>query len=200
MSPRQVARAMGVFGTAALAVVFVVTIWVVRHRSAASGLRQAIGMAPESLVHAHNFDWTQMKGGASQWRLRAREASYSKDKTSIVLSDALLSMVARDGKQVEVSAPHADIAMNGRHIKTAYLSGGLVIRYGDFVMQTGEATFKPDEDVVNAPGEVRITGQGLTVTGIGLNGHLKDQTFSLLKQTDTVVIFKKNSDGKSHSS
>jgi LPS export ABC transporter protein LptC len=200
MSPRQVARAMGVFGAAALAVVFVVTVWVVRHHSVASGLRQAIGMAPESLVHARNFEWTQMKGGTSQWHLRARDASYSKDKTSIVLSDARLSMIARDGKPVEVSAPHAEIAVAGSHIKAAHLSGGLAIRYGDFLMQTGEATFKPDEDIVNAPGEVRITGQGLTVTGVGLNGHLKDQTFSLLKQTDTVVVLKKNSDGKSHSS
>lgn len=191
---------MGAFGAAALAVVFVVAVWVVRHRSNAPELRQVVGVVPESLVHAYNFDWTQMKGGASQWHLRARDASYSKDKTSIVLSDAQLSMIARDGKRVEVSAPHAEIAMSGSHVKAAHLSGGLAIKYGDFVMQTAEATFKPDEDIVNAPGDVKVTGQGLTVTGIGLSGHLKDQTFSLLKQTNTVVIFKKKIDGKSNSS
>jgi LPS export ABC transporter protein LptC len=191
---------MGGLGAGALAVVLVVAVWVVHRRSADSALRQGVGAPQNSLVHAHNFNWTQMKGGSSQWRLHARDASYSRDKTSIVLSDAQLSMLARDGKEVEIGAPHAEISVSGNHINAAHLSGGLAIKYGDFVLQTPDATFLPDQDVVNAPGEVKVTGQGLTVTGIGLSGHLKDQTFSLLKQTDTVVVFKKGVDNKAKSS
>ena len=60
---------------------------------------------PNALLHAHNLKWTQMSGGLSQWHLSAREASYSHDKTSLVLTDAELSMVSKDGKNVEVTAP-----------------------------------------------------------------------------------------------
>jgi LPS export ABC transporter protein LptC len=198
MSPRRVAKAMGLFGAAALAVVLAVAVWVVRHRSAATTLEQVAGIVPNALLHAHNLQWTQMSGGGqSQWHLSARDASYSHDKTSLMLTDAQLSMISKDGKAVEVNAPHAEISVTGNHINSAHLSGGLKINYGDFIFITGEASFNPDKDVVNAPGEVKVEGQGLTVTGVGLTGHPNQRIFTLLSQTNTVVIPKKSSDLKS---
>ena len=197
MSPRRVAKAMGLFGAAALAVVLAVAIYVVRHRSPATTLQQMAQVMPNALLHAHNLKWTQMSGGQSQWHLSARDASYSHDKTSLVLTDAELSMVSKDGKNVEVNAPRAEISVTGNHINQAHLSGGLRINYGDFVLKTGEATFAPDKDMVSAPGEVQVEGQGLTVTGVGLTGHPNERNFSLLSQTNTVVVPKKSSELKS---
>ena len=197
MSPKRVAKAMGLFGAAALAVVLAVAIYVVRHRAPATTMQQMADLVPSALLHAHNLKWTQMSGGQSQWHLSAREASYSHDKTSLVLTDAELSMVSKDGKKVEVSAPRAEISVTGNHINQAHLSGGLRINYGDFVLKTVEATFSPDKDVVNAPGQVEVQGQGMTVTGVGLTGHPNERNFTLLSQTNTVVIPKKSSDLKS---
>jgi LPS export ABC transporter protein LptC len=197
MSPKRVAKAMGLFGAAALAVVLAVAIYVVRHRAPATTMQQMADLVPSALLHAHNLKWTQMSGGQSQWHLSAREASYSHDKTSLVLTDAQLSMVSKDGKKVEVSAPRAEISVTGNHINQAHLSGGLRINYGDFVLKTVEATFSPDKDVVNAPGQVEVQGQGMTVTGVGLTGHPNERNFTLLSQANTVVIPKKSSDLKS---
>jgi LPS export ABC transporter protein LptC len=197
MSPKRVAKAMGLFGAAALAVVLAVAVYVVRHRAPATTLQQVADMVPNALLHAHNLKWTQMSGGLSQWHLSARDASYSHDKTSLVLTEAELSMVSKDGKNVQVTAPYAEISVTGNHINRAHLSGGLKIDYGDFVLTTDEATFAPDKDVVNAPGEVQVEGQGLTVTGVGLTGHPNERSFSLLSQTNTVVVPKKRSDLKS---
>jgi LPS export ABC transporter protein LptC len=190
---------MGLFGAAALAVVFVVAVWVVHHRSSSSAaaLRQAVNLVPGALLHAHNFKWTQMKGGQSQWRLSARDASYAKDKTSLMLTDAALSMVAADGKEVAVNAPHAEISVTGNHVNSARLSGGLTINYGNFVLSTPEATFVPDKDILTAPGVVKVVGEGLTVTGVGLSGHPKERSFTLLNQTNTVVVPKTTRDNKS---
>ena len=197
MSPKRVAKAMGLFGAAALAVVLAVAIYVVRHRAPATTMQQMADLVPSALLHAHNLKWTQMSGGLSQWHLSARDASYSHDKTSLVLTDAELSMVSKDGKNVEVSAPRAEISVTGNHINQAHLSGGLRINYGDFELKTAEATFSPDKDVVNAPGQVEVQGQGMTVTGVGLTGHPNERNFTLLSQTNTVVIPKKSSDLKS---
>ncbi|HLJ43651.1 MAG TPA: LPS export ABC transporter periplasmic protein LptC [Candidatus Binataceae bacterium] len=197
MSPKRVAKAMGLFGAAALAVVLAVAIYVVRHRAPATTMQQMADLVPSALLHAHNLKWTQMSGAQSQWHLSAREASYSHDKTSLILTDAELSMVSKDGKNVKVSAPRAEISVTGNHINQAHLSGGLRINYGDFVLKTAEATFSPDKDVVNAPGQVEVEGQGMTVTGVGLTGHPNERNFSLLSQTNTVVIPKKSSDLKS---
>jgi LPS export ABC transporter protein LptC len=197
MSPKRVAKAMGLFGAAALAVVLAVAVYVVRQRSPATTAQHFADMVPNALLHAHNLKWTQMSGGLSQWHLSARDASYSHDKTSLVLTDAELSMVSKDGKNVQVTAPYAEISVNGNHINKAHLSGGLRINYGDFVLTTDDATFAPDKDLVNAPGEVQVEGQGLTVTGVGLTGHPNERSFSLLSQTNTVVVPKKRSDLKS---
>ena len=50
---------------------------------------------------------------------------------------------------------------------------------------------------MNAPGQVQVAGQGLTVTGVGLTGHPNERNFTLLSQTNTVVVPKKRSDLKS---
>jgi lipopolysaccharide export system protein LptC len=196
MSPRRVAKMMGLCGAAVLAVVFVVTVWVVRHRSSTAVLRDAASVVPGALFHARNFKWTQMKDGQSQWRLSARDASYARDKTSLSLTDAHLAMLSDGGKDVAVTAPHAMIALTGNHVSSAHLSGGLTINYGDFVVTTAEATFMPDRDAVTAPGKVKVVGKGLTVTGVGLKGHPKERSFTLLSQTNTVVVPDKARDKK----
>jgi LPS export ABC transporter protein LptC len=196
MSPRRVAKVMGLCGAAVLAVVFIVAVWVVRHRSSTAVLREAASVVPGALFHARNFKWTQMKDGQSQWRLSARDASYARDKTSLSLTDAHLAMLSNDGKALAVSAPHAMIALSGNHISSAHMSGGLTINYGDFVVTTPEATFVPDKDIVTAPGEVKVVGKGLTVTGVGMKGHPREHSFTLLSQTNTLVVPDKARDKK----
>ncbi len=188
MSPRRIAKLLAGFGAIALAAILAVTVVVVRHRAAGQKLGEAaIGLLPGTLLHAHNFHWTQMKGNASQWVLQAKEANYSDDKTSLILTDPLITMTSADGKRVVLSANSAQLNMDSGHIKRANMTGGLIVHYGDFVMTTDAATFTPDTDQLEAAGPVRIEGPGMVVTGIGLTGHPKAQTFQLLRQVSTQI-------------
>ncbi len=194
MSPKQIAKALAGFGAVALIVLLIATVWVVRHRSAAQVLETAAGMVPGPLLRAHNFHWTQMKAGERQWVLTAREANYLADKTTLKLTDAVVTMASSDGKPVVVNAPHADLTLNGNHVTRAYLTGGTVIHFGDYVLTTDSATFMPDDDKVEAPGLVTLVGDGLKVTGVGLSGHPKTRVFQLNTQVETVVTPKKDSE------
>lgn len=193
MSPRRIAKFLAGFGTIALAGLLVATIWIVRHRSAEQVLQTAAGLVPGTLLRAHNFHWTQMKAGERQWVLTAGEADYSADKTTLKLTDAVVTMVSSDGKPVVVNSPHADLTLNGNHVTRAYLTGGTVIHFGDYVLSTDSATFMPDDDRVDAPGLVTVVGDGLKVTGIGLSGHPKTRVFQLQTQVETIVTPKKDS-------
>ena len=193
MSPRRIAKALAGFGAVALIVLLVATIWIVRHRSATQVLQTAAGLVPGTLLRAHNFHWTQMKAGERQWVLTAGEADYSADKTTLKLTDAVVTMVSSDGKPVVVNSPHADLTMNGNHVTKAYLTGGTVIHFGDYVLSTDSATFMPDDDKVEAPGLVTVIGDGLKVTGVGLSGHPKTRVFELHTQVQTEVTPKKDS-------
>ncbi len=194
MSPKKIARALAGFGAAALVILLIATVWIVRHRSAAQVLETAAGLVPGTLLRAHNFHWTQMKAGERQWVLTAGEADYTADKTTLKLTDAVVTMVSSDGKPVVVNAPHADLTLNGNHVTRAYLSGGTVIHFGDYVLSTDSATFMPDDDKVEAPGLVTVVGDGLKVTGVGLIGHPKSRVFQLSTQVETVVTPKKDSE------
>jgi len=194
LSPKKIARALAGFGAAALIILLIATVWIVRHRSAAQVLETAAGLVPGTLLRAHNFHWTQMKAGERQWVLTAAEADYTADKTTLKLTDAVVTMVSSDGKPVVVNAPHADLTLNGNHVTRAYLTGGTVIHFGDYVLSTDSATFMPDDDNVEAPGLVTIVGEGLKVTGVGLSGHPKTRVFHLNTQVETVVTPKKDSE------
>ena len=186
MRPKQIAKALAAFGVVALATLLGVTIYVVHSRSKMEAIATLAGLIPGSLQHVHNFHWTQMKAGERQWILTARDANYSSDKTSVILDDAVVTMVAQDGKQVVVKAPKAVLGVHGNKIQTADLSGGAEIRYGDFLMTTDALRFVP-EDQVEAPGPVTIEGEGIKVTGIGMRGHTKTREFELLKQVTTSI-------------
>jgi LPS export ABC transporter protein LptC len=194
LSPKRIAKALAGFGALALVVLLVATIWIVRHRSAAQVMQTAAGLVPGTLLRAHNFHWTQMKAGERQWVLTAGEADYSADKTMLKLTDAVVTMVSSDGKPVVVNSPHADLTMNGNHVTKAYLTGGTVIHFGDYVLSTDSATFMPDDDKVEAPGLVTVIGDGLKVTGVGLSGHPKTRVFDLHTQVQTEVMPKSKSE------
>jgi LPS export ABC transporter protein LptC len=194
LSPRKIAKLLAGFGAVALVVLLIATVWIVRHRSATQLLQSAAGLVPGTLLRAHNFHWTQMKAGERQWVLTAGEADYSADKTTLRLTDAVVTMVSSDGKPVVVNSPHADLTLNGNHVTRAYLTGGTVIHMGDYVLSTDSATFMPDDDKVEAPGLVTVIGDGLKVTGVGLSGHPKTRVFELHSQVQTEVQQKKDSE------
>ena len=165
----------------ALAALVGVTYYVVHNRAVGPTITTIAGLIPGSLYHVHDFHWTQMKAGEQEWVLSARDANYSNDKTSLILNDPVVTMVSKDGKPVTVKAPKAVLDLDGNKVKRATLSGGTEIHYGDFVMNTEEATFLPDADQVDAPGLVTIEGEGIKISGIGMTGQTKTRHFELLK-------------------
>jgi LPS export ABC transporter protein LptC len=195
VSPRRIARLLAFSGTIALLVIVAITVVVVRRRSTQQKLQIVAAIVPGALLHAHNFNWTQMRGDQSQWVLKASDASYSEDKTRILLVRPQLSMTVKGGKHLSLTASRAILTVNGNHISKAEMSGGLTVDYGDFVLITDAATFLPDDDQLHASGTVKINGPGLNVAGVGLSGHPKAQTFQLLNQVKTVIDQKQHRTG-----
>ena len=193
MSPRRIAKVLAFFGGVALVAILIFTMVVVHRRHPEPKLIHAAGLRADAMVHARNFHWTELKGAKNQWVLKAINANYSVDKTGIKLDNANLEMVSSDGKHLSLTAPHAALQLTGDHLRQAELSGGVVAHYGDFVVTTDRALFKPDVDELTAPGLVTIVGEGLVVKGIGLSGHPKTEVFQLLKQVNTRITPGKNS-------
>ena len=185
MSPRTIGRILALLGAGVLVGMLVFTVVLVRHRSRNRVLKHQTGLVPGTLLHAHNFHWTQMKGDKRQWELRATEASYSEDKTSLKLVGTELSMTLDDGKEVRLRAPKAELTVDGARVKRAELSGGLELNYGAVVLKTTEAVYLPETDELQGGGPVQIVGEGFTVSGVGLQANPHQRVFGLLHQVST---------------
>ena len=185
ISPKRVAGALAAVVAVSLVAIALVAVPAMIHRDRSEALRKTLGLVPGSLLHARNFHWTQMKGDHKQWELSAREASYSADKTTLKLREPDLLMVLEDGKTVMLHAASAELKLNGKHIDEARLNGGLELKYGDIELNTAEATFVPDSDMLQASGPVEIRSPGFTVSGVGLEAHPRARRFSLQNQVRT---------------
>jgi LPS export ABC transporter protein LptC len=188
MSFRRLAKLLAWIGSSVLLAVLIVTIWVVRHRTAAQLIKQAATVVPGSMLSARNFHWTQMRGERKDWEVKAAGASFSDDRRMLKLQGADLSMVTEDGKQVSLRAPSVNLTMKGNnHVQQADLSGGLLVHYGDVTLIADRAVFTPDSDELTVPGAVTIESNGLKVTGVGLTAHPHAQLFDLHQQVRSEV-------------
>ncbi|MGH7865973.1 MAG: LPS export ABC transporter periplasmic protein LptC [Candidatus Binataceae bacterium] len=187
MSPRRVARVLAALGAVVLLTVVIMTTWVIHRRDTKPSLKDIAGLVPDAFVRAQKFQWTQIKAGRTQWKLNARDATYSGDRSSVTLTDAHIQSKSEDGKEVSVAAPRAVIFLDGTDVKRAQLSGGATIRYGDFELVTDNASFSPLTNDVDAPGVVTLTGNGVKITGVGLVGNAKSRQFELRQEVTTDI-------------
>lgn len=193
------AAALAAVGAATLLAIAFFSVRAVIHRDRSRTLERALNLVPGALLHARNFHWTQMKGDHKLWELNAGEASYSDDKTSLVLRKPVLRMVAEDGKILLLHAARADLKLNGDHINQAYLSGGLDLTYGDVELITTEATFWPDRDIIQGSGPVQVRMPGFNVTGVGLEAHPRARLFALQHEVRTEIKREANGAGSKKS-
>ncbi|GEM_PF-407889 len=187
MSPRQIARTLAGVGIAALVVIVTAAVLIIKSRERERELLAlSVKVDPGSLLHAHNFHWTQMKGDKEQWELFASEANYSDDRTSLTLKDSKLNMVLDDGKPLSANAKRVHLKLTGNnHVNWAHFSGGVVVHYGDITITTPNGTFLPDRDLLTATGPVQIVGQGFKVVGVGLSARPKARIFTIEHQVVT---------------
>jgi LPS export ABC transporter protein LptC len=186
MSPRQIAKTLAAIGIAALTIIVVAAVWIIKSREhEREALARTVTVEPGSLLHARNFHWTQMKGDKEQWQLVASEASYGENQSSLTLKDSKLTMVLEDGKPLAAMAHRVDLSLNGHHVNRAQFSGGLVVDYGDIQLKTEGGTFLPDSDLLEANGPVEISGNGFKISGVDLEAKPRARTFTLKHQVVT---------------
>ncbi len=157
------------------------------HRASDRVLQKMLINVPSSLVHAHDFRWTQVKNGEKQWELTALEGSYSQDRTHLFLNRAVLHAIGEDHHEIVLHASRAVLELEGNQVTRADLTGGVTITYSGFELDTTAAVFFPEQDRLRAPGSVHVRGEGITADGVGMEAHLRSRLFTLEHNVSTVM-------------
>lgn len=121
---------------------------------------------PQVSQRIQNFRRVKMDGDRKVWEVAAREAQYFEEDKQIVVDDPEVSFFVKDGQGVvSVKGKQGKILLDGREMDRVDLEGGIELRFRDYLVQTDRAFYQRADDTVVSPGSVRVTGDGLSLSG-----------------------------------
>jgi len=143
--------------------------------------RQPVQPAQKSRMEGLSL--TEIHDGDKRWVLEAKKAEFHQEQMTIRIT----------GVRVEFFSPGEHIMVKSDeglfHTKTRVLTlkGQVEMKRGDLLIQTGVATYMPDERVLLAPEDVVLTEPRLKVEGKGLRVELAEKKLVLAQHRLTEV-------------
>jgi len=143
---------------------------------------------PEAAQRIQNFRRVKMEGDRKAWEVAAREAQYFDDDQEIVVDQPEVSFYPKDGQGVvSIKGSEGRIRLSGRDMDRALLTGGIEVRFKDYVVTSERAVYERAADTVVTPTGVAINGGGLEVTGGRMTVELGAQRLRLEGKVTTVL-------------
>lgn len=163
---RRVRTLLGVLMVAALGAVVVQLArsqWAQHLRALRT---RELDFLPQVSQRIQNFRRVKMDGDRKVWEVAAREAQYFEEDKQIVVDDPEVSFFVKDDQGVvSVKGKQGKILLDGREMDRVDLEGAIELRFRDYLVQTDRAFYQRADDAVVSPGAVRVTGDGLSLSG-----------------------------------
>ena len=149
-------------------------------------IEQATGEGSKFMLK--DFHRSEMRAGKAVWEIKGSEGRYFPETNSATVSDAVLTLHRSHDHHVQLTAREVTIFLQGPGLKNAEAKGAVVITYDETTtLKTEFARFDNETGKITAPDKVRIEGESLDLTGIGLDGDLNAKEFRLAREVTTVL-------------
>ena len=153
------------------------------------GLRaRELDFLPEAAQRIVNFRRVKMEGDRKAWEIAAREAQYFEDENQVAVEAPEVSFYLK-GEQgvVSIKGDVGKILLNGREMDRVELTGGIEVRFKDYLVRTDRAVYERASDTVVSPDAVTISGDGLVLTGRRMTVEMEAQRLRLDGEVETVL-------------
>lgn len=128
---------------------------------------------------------TEEKEGTIHWELEARIAQCFKKGDRTLLEGLLVTLYSQDGRVVTLRGDRAKIDEKTRDME---VEGGVVVTSSDgLCLKTSSLQYNHSRREITTEAPVRITGKGVTISGVGLLMELTSERISILKEVETFV-------------
>jgi LPS export ABC transporter protein LptC len=153
------------------------------------GLRSTqLDFLPEAAQRIQNFRRVKMDGDRKAWEIAAREAQYFEEDQQVKVEGPEVSFFLKsDPAVVSIRGDQGKLFLNGRDMDRAELQGGIQVRFKDYLVTSDRAVYEHASDTVVSPGAVRITGNGLVVSGARMTVQMEAQRLHLEGAVQTVL-------------
>lgn len=143
---------------------------------------------PQVSQRIQNFRRVKMDGDRKVWEVAAREAQYFEEDKQIVVDEPEVSFFVKDDQGVvSVKGKQGKILLDGREMDRVDLEGGIELRFRDYLVQTDRASYQRSDDSVVSPGTVRVTGDGLSLSGEHMTLEMGSQRVRIEGKVRTVL-------------
>ena len=158
---------------------------VLSHRETTDAARDS-GMLADVSQRIQDFRRIKVKDGRKVWELTAKDAQYFEDQGYVLVKQPSVSFYVGDGDSVQVSGDEGRVYLEqGKDLERVDLSGSVVVKMGDYVMQTDRASYERGRDIIVSPGKVRVSGSSFGLEGEVMVVALKEQQVHVVKGVTT---------------
>jgi LPS export ABC transporter protein LptC len=129
-----------------------------------------------------------MENGRTVWEVTAKDAQYFEQDSQIVVVEPRMTFFLEDGRrEAHVTGSEGRITLDGRELRSLTLRGTVAVRLDDLELETAEATYDRERDMITSPTLVTIRGKEIELTGRGMEVDVGPQHVRLLDDVHTTI-------------
>jgi len=134
------------------------------------------------------FSFYQSHNGKVQWQIIATRAQVNDAQHQAVLEDVEITLFGNEGKELHVKGDDGTLDTRSRNFLIANRNHPLIIELeGGYRVFTNHLAWIDQKKELTTNHPVKIVGNGMEVTGVGLIGKMDVEEFQV--QHDVEVIF-----------
>ena len=110
---------------------------------------------PQVAQRIQNFRRVKVEHGRMVWEITAKDARYFEQDNQIVVVEPRMTFFLKDqGRTAHLTGNEGRITLEGHDVSMLTLQGDVVVRLDDLELDTDEATYERERDLITAPGIV----------------------------------------------
>ena len=150
-------------------------------------IRLGAELLPQVAQRIQNLRRVKVKDGRTVWEITADDAQYFEDDNQIIVHEPRLTFFLKDDRPCRVTGSEGKLSLDGRDIESVTLGGGVSVELDELVLETDEATYDRERDLITSPGAVTVRSRSLEVRGKGMEISVGPQQLRLLGDVHTTV-------------
>ena len=143
---------------------------------------------PQVAQRIQNFRRVKVEKGRTVWEITAKDAQYLAQSDEVVVHEPRMRLYLKDGgRECQVTGSEGRLRLDGRELRGLTLRGSVQVLMDDLQLETEEATYDRERDLITSPSRVVIRGRSLEVEGQGMEISVGPQQVRLLDDVHTTV-------------
>lgn len=188
MRRKRVRAALLIVVAAAMAGIGLLVQRNVTARRASTRASLGENILPQVAQRIQNFRRAKVENGRTVWEITAKDAQYFEQDSQIVVVEPTLRVFLEDGqREAVVQGAEGRITVNGRELASATLRGGVKVRIDDLELETEEATYERERDVIISSATVTVRGRTIELRGRGMEVAVGPRQVRLLHDVHTTL-------------